>query len=139
MAGLIQGITEGGRTSMDSRTNVDLQGQPFKTFKFNTDNTVSPRHQATILKEKNIGGDVLIWGNESFGIWGEFKWGTSASQSFILGLGILGLNALGDQSSEFEIVRIIPPGGVFEENFITDYFINTSETTVSQVIGGVIF
>jgi hypothetical protein len=139
MVGMIGSLTESGRTSTDHRTQVNLKGQAFKTFKFNTDNTVSPRHQATIIWEKNIGGDVGIYGNESFGIYGTAKYGTTASQSFILGQGILGLNALGDSSSAFQIVRIVPPNGIFEENFVTDYFINTSETTVSQVIGGVIF
>jgi hypothetical protein len=138
MSGIIQGITEGGRTSKDHRTQVNLKGQAFKTFKFNINNEVSPRHQATIIWEKNIGGDVGIYGNESFAEYGVAKYGTTASQSFILGQGILGLNALGDSSSAFSIVRIVPPNGIFEENFVTDYFINTSETTVSQTIGGII-
>jgi hypothetical protein len=131
MAGLIGGITEGNRTNMDSRTNVELQGQPFKTFKFNSDNTLQPIHQATVISEKNIGGDVGIYGNEAFGIYGVAKYGTTANQSFVLGLGILGLNALGDKSSEFAITRIVPPNNRFQEDFLGLYFINTSETTAT--------
>jgi hypothetical protein len=115
---------------MDSRTNVELKGEPFKTFKFKTE-TINVKHQALILSQKNIGGDVGIWGNPNFGVWGTSKWGNEASQSFILGLSKLGLNALGDKSSEFEIVRIVPPNNIFEEEFCSTYFISTSETSTT--------
>lgn len=130
MASLIGSLTESNRTNVDARTQVNLSGQPFKTFKFATDN-FQVQHQATVVSQKNIGGDVLIWGNDGFGQWGSFKWGTTASQSFILGLSLLGVNALGDKSSEYEIVRVSPPNNRFNEPFLSDYFIDTDETTAT--------
>jgi hypothetical protein len=131
MVGMIGSLTESGRTSTDHRTQVNLKGQAFKTFKFNNDNTLQPIHQATVISEKNIGGDVGVYGNDAFGIYGVAKYGTTANQSFVLGLGILGLNALGDKSSEFAITRIVPPNDRFQEDFLGLYFINTSETTAT--------
>lgn len=138
MASLIGSLTESNRTNVDARTQVNLGGQPFKTFKFSTDN-FQVQHQATVVSQKNIGGDVLIWGNSALGQWGQFKWGTQASQSFILGLSLLGVNALGDKSSEYEIVRVSPPNNSFNEPFLTTYFIDTDETTATVSGGTVTF
>lgn len=125
------GLTDFLKGTSDSttevRNQVELKGEPFKTFKFATDN-FEVKKQAIIIEQKNIGGEMLIYGNESFGTWGAFKWGNEASQSFILGLSRLGTNALGDKASEFAVVRILPPNNVFDEFFITDYFID-DETT----------
>jgi hypothetical protein len=128
MANLIESLTEKKRLKMESRTNVELNGQPFGTFKSSIEN-IYPRLQATQVYQKNIGGDTLIWGNENFGIWNSFKWGDAETQSFILGLGILGLNALGDRASEFELVRVVSPNNIFSEPFLGDNFIDTSLST----------
>lgn len=138
MASLVSNLTEQARTNMDSRTNVELKGEPFKTFKFKTDN-FTIQHQATVFEQKNIGGDVLIYGNDSFGNWGSFKWGDSSSQSFILGLSKLGINSLGDSASAFEIVRISPPNNTFNESFISDYFIDSTSTTATREVNLVTF
>jgi len=122
-------------STTEVRNQVSLNGEPFKTFKFNTE-SFTGKHQATILEQKNIGGDVLIWGNENFGTWNEFKWGTEASQSFVLGLSKLGINALGDKSSSFEIVRIVPPNDLFEEDFVGEFFIDTTSTTATLGVYG---
>ena len=135
MSSLVNIISEDSRTSLDSRTNVELNGEPFKTFKFKTEQII-PQHQATVIKQKNIGGDILIWGNDNFGIWNSFKWGNESSQSFILGLSKLGINALGDRSSSFEIVRVSAPNNTFDEQFLSTYFVETSETTVTLISGG---
>jgi hypothetical protein len=127
MSDFISSLTGGNKDRVEMKS-VDLQGEPFKTFKFKTE-SVQPQHQATIIYQKNIGGDVGIYGNEVFGIYGVAKYGTTASQSFVLGQGRLGLNALGDKSSEYEIVRIVPPQDDFREHFLSTVFIETSETT----------
>ena len=57
------------------------------------------------IKIKNIAGETMIWDNETFGIWGSSKWGSTSEASFILGssvAGILGSSPLGSQSSEWE-------------------------------------
>ena len=131
-------ITSGNKDRIDIRSQVELRGEPFKTFKFKTE-TINVKHQALILSQKNIGGDVGIWGNPNFAVWGTSKWGNEASQSFILGLSKLGLNALGDKSSEFEIVRIVPPNDIFEEEFVSETFINSTSTTATYSTGSVTF
>lgn len=131
-------LKESSSTNMETRNQVDLNGEPFKTFKFKTE-AIYPKHQATVISEKNIGGETLIWGNETYGLWGTYKWGSTASQSFVLGLSKLGLNKLGEVTSEFIITRVIPPNNRFEENFISDYFISTSETTATRTSGNMNF
>lgn len=135
---LVSAITQSNQDKNDIRAQWKGQGEPFKTFKFATE-TLEVKHQATVIEQKNIGGSTLIWGNSAFGIWGDFKWGNTASQSFILGLSQLGINALGDRSSTFEIVRVSPPNNLFEEYFLSDYFVNTSETTATLTTGNVNF
>ena len=51
MASLIGSLTESNRTNVDARTQVNLGGQPFKTFKFATDN-FQIQHQATVVSQK---------------------------------------------------------------------------------------
>jgi hypothetical protein len=131
-------ITGSNQDKMEIRSQVELRGEPFKTFKFKTE-SMQVNHQATIIEQKNIGGDILIYGNAAFGIWDSYKWGTSASQSFILGLSLLGVNSLGDVSSVFETIRVVAPDNIFDEPFLSDYFINTSETTATFAVGGVTF
>jgi hypothetical protein len=130
MASIVKLLTENSNDKNEIKSQVELNGEPFKTFKFKTE-SLYVKHQASIISIKNIGGDILIWGNDAFGIWGNYYWGDSASQSFILGLSKLGINALGDTSSDFERIRIVPPNDSFEEEFIGDYFINTTSTTAA--------
>lgn len=113
MASLISSITEGNRTSMDSRTNVELNGEPFKTFKFKTE-TLEPKIQAIQVQIVDLtGNQTLIYNNETYGIWGNFYWGSVAT------------------SSDISIIRVIPPNDTFEEEFIKDFFINTTSTTAT--------
>jgi hypothetical protein len=61
-----------------------------------------------LIETQNIGGESLIWGNQTFGIWNSFKWGDTTTTSFILGnslAGVLGTNKLGTQSSSYETVE----------------------------------
>lgn len=123
-------LTEQLNTVNEIKTNVELNGEPFKTFKFATE-TIYPKVQAVVVQEKSIGGETLIWGNQSFGVWNEFKWGNIESNSFILGneiAGVLGLNKLGSNLSEFKTIRVVPPNDTFEEEFASMYFISTSSS-----------
>jgi hypothetical protein len=59
-----------------------------------------------VISTRSISGDILIWGNPQFGIWGTNKWGNIAYSSFILGspvAGLLGSSKLGSQLSDWEI------------------------------------
>jgi len=138
MASFSDSIVERKKTKLDSRTNVELNGEPFKIFKFKTE-TISPEHQATVIYQKNIGGETLIWGNENFGIWNNYKWGNTASQSFILGLGKLGINTLGERSSELEVVRVVSVDDNFIEQFLGDAFLNMDVSTITRGNGYIDF
>ena len=70
---------------------------------------------------KNISGDVLVWGNPVYGIWGSYKWGSTVDSSFILGLGVLGLNTLGSQTSEWKINEISDYPGLLGPSLIAWY------------------
>jgi hypothetical protein len=133
---VVTAITGSNQDKNEIRSQWEGNGEPFKTFKFAIE-SLQGQHQATIFEQKNIGGDVGIYGNENFGIYGVSKYGTTASQSFILGLGELGLNALGDSSSSYEVVRIIPPNNLFEETFVGTYFIDSTSTT-AIISGGIV-
>jgi hypothetical protein len=64
------------------------------------------------ITARSIGGDVLIWGNPYFGIWGTNKWGTTANTSFILGnelAAIIGVTPLGTQTSEYGDNLVVNP------------------------------
>jgi hypothetical protein len=131
MATLTDLLKESMNDKVEIKSQVKLNGQPLKTFKAFKE-SFTFEEQATIIQTKNIAGETLIWGSDGFGIWGTSKWGTGAISSFVLGSsvgGILGTNALGNQSSEFEDVRVIPPNKLFKERFLGDSFEDTSETT----------
>lgn len=65
--------------------------------------SVSIRPSGILVYTKSIAGQGLIWGNNTFGIWGSGLWNDNATQSFVLGnlqaakLGTskLGINAYG--------------------------------------------
>jgi len=130
MPNIVDALVSNSKDKIETKTQVKLNGNPVTVPVFKKD-TLSIKHQATVLKYKNIAGDVLIWGNEALGIWGEFKWGDSYGNAFILGnslSGILGTSKLGESVSVLETIRVIPPNDSFEEPFLSTYFISTSST-----------
>ncbi len=92
--GETQGLQSGGASSLFV----------FADYKFRV------RVTKVLIETQSIGGDTLIWGNATFGIWNSFKWGNSATTSFILGnslAGVLGTSKLGSQSSSYQTVEEI--------------------------------
>jgi|TARA_R100001530_G_scaffold2717_1_gene4371 hypothetical protein len=70
------------------------------------------------VEQRNIGGDVLIWGSGDFGLWGTYKWGSAPTNSFILGhisAGVLGTAQLGSNVSSWGTVETI-----YDEQTLTD-------------------
>ena len=60
--------------------------------------TTKLRRRVLCVLKRNIAGTTMIWGNETFGIWGESNWGDVTTFAFILGsakAGVLGTNLLG--------------------------------------------
>ena len=75
-------------------------------FEFTT-GSIGIRQSGCIISSRSIAGDTLIWGNNTFGIWGTGKWGNQANTSFILGnpqAAVLGTSKLGTQTSNFEVI-----------------------------------
>ena len=139
MADVTKILTEQVNTTNEIKSRVNLNGEAFKTFKYGTEN-VYPKCQATVIQTRNIGGEGLIWGNETFGVWNSYEWTGIAQTTFILGnagAALLGLSTLGDNLSEWEVLRVVPNSGNFEEDFVTTYFVSTSDTTAT-ISGGVV-
>jgi hypothetical protein len=81
------------------------------------------------IDQTNIAGDVLIWGNPAYGVWGIGKWGSSSASSFILGnpdAGILGIVRLGSVTSVPISIRLINPNNTFAEEFYDTEFKGTT-------------
>lgn len=95
---------------------------------------IKPKERHLIVDQRVIASDVLVWGNEDFGVWGEDNWGSTAQASFILGnpdAGILGESQLGSQTSEWERIRVVNPNRNYIDNLYSTTFKDTSSTTAS--------
>jgi hypothetical protein len=82
-------------------------------------------------KKQIVAGEFLIWGNITYGIWGDGKWGTDLTAAFILGSplgGVLGTNVLGSTLSEYEDFRVFNAHNLFIEGFWNDRFIDNTST-----------
>ena len=93
---------------------------------------VQLEENTTIIQTRSIAGDVLIWGNSTFGMWNSFKWGNAANTSFVLGnslAGILGTSKLGSQLSSYVTQSIVNPNNRFREHFKDTSFEDTGVTT----------
>ena len=113
MSSLTNIFTEQANTTNEVKSQVELNGQPFSTFKLKNE-TLEPEVQAVKVIQTDITGNVtMIYGNTKYGIWGSFKWGTGPTASVI--------------TTE----RIVPPENIFNERFIGDMFINTTSTTAT--------
>ena len=79
---------------------------------------LQPRYME--IQQRNIAGDSMIWGSTEFGVWGDAKWGSVTTTSFILGKptsAILGTSKLGSQTSEPKTFWI----GQYQDTYIEDF------------------
>lgn len=123
-------LLQGNKDRVEIKSQANLNGQAFRIFKSFIEQ-FETEEQATVVRQRNIGGETLVWGNEDFATWGENRWGDDATTSFILGnseAGILGSSKLGTRTSEYEIIRVIPPNRRFKERFLGNNFINSDTT-----------
>jgi len=88
-----------------------IQAQDIETadtlsrFEFTT-GSLSTRQSGCKVYTRNIAGDTLIWGSTQFGVWNVGNWGDSTTSEFVLGhlqAGLLGINLLGSQASEWKL------------------------------------
>lgn len=101
--------------------NQDLLLQLIRLQDNAQENAIFPKERYIKVYEKNIGGDVGIYGNSDFGVYGVAKYGSEADQSFILGKSKLGLNALGSKTSE-EVLKVVKSYGEYTETFYDEDF-----------------
>ncbi|MAH49947.1 hypothetical protein CMI37_29280 [Candidatus Pacearchaeota archaeon] len=83
------------------------------------------------IDTRSIAGDTLIWGNVDFGNWNEYKWGNSATTSFVLGhsvAGILGTTGLGSSASSYVLARRVNPSNTYIERFNNTTFKDAATT-----------
>lgn len=106
-------------------------------FNFQNQFTSSPRYRKVQIS--NIGGDTLIWGSPSFGIWGQFKWGNQATFGFVLGhatAGVLGTSKLGSNTSTPVDHFVQQYQNIYTEEFIDTDFKDVEETSASWTTVG---
>lgn len=130
MPSIAEILTQNSNDKVEIKSQVNLNGQAFKTFKQFIEQ-INIYEVATKIEELSIGGDVGIYGNINFGIYGASKYGNTAETGFILGstiAGILGTNKLGSTESELVTIRVIPPNRTFTERFVGIIFIDGSST-----------
>lgn len=130
MPSIAEILTQNSNDKVEIKSQVNLNGQAFKTFKQFIEQ-INIYEQATIIESRNIGGSIGIYGNPNFGIYGISTYGNTPTTGFVLGsalAGILGTNKLGETGSSFEAVRVIPPNNIFIERFIGSIFIDSSST-----------
>lgn len=132
MPSITEILTQNSNDKVEIKSQVNLNGQALKVFK-NFSDEFKIEEQATIIKERNIGGLIGIYGNPAFGIYGTSTYGNTPLTGFVLGnnlAGILGTNTLGETGASFETIRVIPPNRKFIERFIGTSFVNLSSTAV---------
>ena len=111
MASVTKIFTEQANTTNDIKSQVDLQGQPFTTFKLKQE-TITPKVQAVELTTKNITGDALIWDNATYCVLGTNKWASSLTYTS-------------------QVIKVIPPNNVFTEEFLGTRYEDTGSTTAT--------
>lgn len=99
--------------------------------------TLSPRLRHTIVRERNIGGDALVWGSSTFGIWNSYNWFPNARAGMLLGdtySATLGVSAtLGSQESAYVDIRVVNPNRTWIDGFMGTRFKDTASTNATWV------
>ena len=98
---------------------------------WNYNESVGIEEGPMVITSTNISGTMLIWGHAAYGDWGEEEWGSGYATSFIMGhpsSGVLGVDEMGSDSSDAEIIRVVNPNNVFHEHFRDDTFKHSTTT-----------
>ncbi len=136
MANVNSIITQGNNDRVEIKSQVNLGGQAYRTFKQFLE-SFEPVIQAVKIEQINIGGDGGVYDNKAFGIYGVARYASTNTTSFVLGnsqAAILGTTKLGFSNSESIVVRVIPPNNKFIERFIGSVFIDPAST--GNISGG---
>ena len=101
-------LTQNSNDKVEIKSQVNLNGQAFKTFKQFTEE-MNIYEQATIVESRNLSSGTSIYGNVTHATYGVSRY----NNSYI---------------NEFETSRVIPPSRTFTERFVGTSFINGSST-----------
>lgn len=101
-------ITQNSNDKVEIKSQVNLNGQAFKTFKQFVE-TMNVYEQATKVETRNLSSGISIYGNTT-----HATYGTSIYNSAYI--------------NSLEVARIIPPNRMFVERFVGTTFINGSST-----------
>lgn len=104
-------VTDSNKDRMETRSQVDLQGQPFTVLKAHKED-LTIKVQAIKVEERSVAeSGVMIYGNPAYGDWGSNNWGVL--------------------TSELSVMRVVPPNNTFEEFFVGTEFIDVDGSTPS--------
>lgn len=122
-------ISQMGDDKKDMKAQDNLNGQPFPIFKLFIE--TMELDASMVISSRSISGEVGIYDNPSFGIYGISRYGTVSSVQFVLGsvqAGILGSSILGSTVSEYIVQRVINQSNKHVERFIGTNFKDSSTT-----------
>lgn len=108
MPSIAEILTQNSNDKVEIKSQVNLNGQAFKTFKQFVEQ-FRITEQATKIESRNLSSGTSIYGNADHATYGTSRY----NSSYI---------------NDFEISRVIPPNRTFSENFIGTEFINLSST-----------
>lgn len=104
ISGLVKGNESLNRQFIDNLTSIDVSRMANERIKFD--------HESIVISSGDIiSSDILIWGHETFGIWGTYKWGTDA------------------EVFDYSSTRVLNKNDLFKERFVHEHFIDTVVTT----------
>jgi len=133
---LANALASGSNVQSNLKTSTITKSNTFSRIQI-ANSKIDVMDMPEIREIRSIAGNVLIWGNEVFGIWNSFNWGNSTNTSFILGnslAGVLGISTLGSQSSVYIVSEIINPNRIWRwllTSIENDYWVDTGVTTAT--------
>lgn len=99
---------------------------------YNYETDIIFENKYTKITNINIAGESLVWGHPTYGLWGQFKWGSAPTGSFILGhptFGVLGTSELGEATGSTEaVVRLIQGQNTYKEYLEDDEFFDADRS-----------
>ena len=122
----------------DTTAQIGKKGQGYTTFPYAIRKYLDIWNCRIKQSKQSIAGDSLIWGNETYGIWNTFKWGTTPTSNFILGhsiYAILGSGTLGSSTNTYQMENVFNSHNLFPEYYENNRFIDTDLSTGSWFEG----
>ena len=81
---------------------------------------VNAKERHTIVNQRNINTNVLIWDSPAFGVWNTDNWGPDTSGT----------------ASSWSTIRVVNPNRTYFDSFNSDLFEDTTSTTATWGTSG---